>query len=162
MQGGHTPPLWSLFISPPPLPQCLSSVATALQSGFLPYCEPVFQRCVALVAHTLHQTQVALANPELCAMPDKEFMIVALDLLSGTLSPSPSLWGFCPYIMCCVTCRHGRRSGKPHRVSGGSLQHPQPPVPVHAGPHARGPAELLCSARRPHQGLLPARQAVCG
>ena len=71
-----------------PCPQCLSSVATALQSGFLPYCEPVFQRCVALVAHTLHQTQVALANPELCGLPDKEFMIVALDLLSGTC-----VWG---------------------------------------------------------------------
>jgi hypothetical protein len=70
-----------LNTSPPP--QCLSSVATALQSGFLPYCEPVFQRCVGLVAHTLHQTQVAIANPELCAPPDKEFMIVALDLLSG-------------------------------------------------------------------------------
>ena len=25
------------------------SVATALQEGFLPYCEPVFKRCVSLV-----------------------------------------------------------------------------------------------------------------
>ena len=58
-------------------------MATALQSGFLPYCEPVFQRCVSLVAQTLHQTQVALANPEHVLPPDKEFMIVALDLLSG-------------------------------------------------------------------------------
>ena len=58
-------------------------MATALQSGFLPYCEPVFQRCVSLVAQTLHQTQVALANPEHFSVPDKEFMIVALDLLSG-------------------------------------------------------------------------------
>ena len=63
--------------------QCLSSVATALQEGFLPYCEPVFQRCVSLVAQTLHQTQVALANPDHFLPPDKEFMIVALDLLSG-------------------------------------------------------------------------------
>ncbi len=58
-------------------------MATALQLGFLPYCEPVFQRCVALVAQTLHQTQVALANPDHFVAPDKEFMIVALDLLSG-------------------------------------------------------------------------------
>ena len=63
--------------------QCLSSVATALQSGFLPYCEPVFQRCVSLVAQTLHQSQVAIANRENITPPDKEFMIVALDLLSG-------------------------------------------------------------------------------
>ena len=58
-------------------------MATALQSGFLPYCEPVFQRCVSLIAQTLHQTQVAVANPDHFIQPDKEFMIVALDLLSG-------------------------------------------------------------------------------
>lgn len=38
--------------------QCLSSVATALQSGFLPYCEPVYQRCVNLVQKTLAQAMV--------------------------------------------------------------------------------------------------------
>jgi transportin-1 len=38
---------------------------------------------VSLVAQTLHQTQVALANPDVFMPPDKEFMIVALDLLSG-------------------------------------------------------------------------------
>lgn len=43
----------------------------------------MFQRCVSLVAQTLHQTQVALANPDHFMLPDKEFMIVALDLLSG-------------------------------------------------------------------------------
>ena len=47
------------------------------------FCEPVFQRCVSLVAQTLHQNQIALANPDQMAPPDKEFMIVALDLLSG-------------------------------------------------------------------------------
>lgn len=72
-----------LFCPIPLLPQCLSSVATALQAGFLPYCEPVFQRCVSLVAQTLHQTQVAIANPNQFTLPDKEFMIVSLDLLSG-------------------------------------------------------------------------------
>ena len=30
-------------------------MATALQSGFLPYCEPVYQRCVTLVQKTLAQ-----------------------------------------------------------------------------------------------------------
>ena len=35
------------------------------------------------MAQTLHQTQVAIANPEHLVAPDKEFMIVALDLLSG-------------------------------------------------------------------------------
>lgn len=110
-----------------PLLECLSSVATALQSGFLPYCEPVYQRCVTLVQKTLAQAMVITLSHtnfalEICVFaalhkwhfillshfwcfvftffwlsvsqmysqqpdqyeaPDKDFMIVALDLLSG-------------------------------------------------------------------------------
>ena len=40
-----------------PLLECLSSVATALQEGFLPYCEPVYKRCVSLVEQTLNQVE---------------------------------------------------------------------------------------------------------
>ena len=51
--------------------QCLSSVATALQSGFLPYCEPVFKRCVSLIEQTLMQSYVSQSFfallPVLCA-----------------------------------------------------------------------------------------------
>ena len=42
-----------------PLLECLSSVATALQSGFLPYAEPVFRRCVSLVEQTINHTVVS-------------------------------------------------------------------------------------------------------
>ncbi|KAJ8923719.1 hypothetical protein NQ315_010300 [Exocentrus adspersus] len=66
-----------------PLLECLSSVATALQSGFLPYCEPVYCRCVSLVHHTLCLHMANIQNPEQYEAPDKDFMIVALDLLSG-------------------------------------------------------------------------------
>ncbi|ROI16630.1 Transportin-1 [Anabarilius grahami] len=66
-----------------PLLECLSSVATALQSGFLPYCEPVYQRCVNLVQKTLAQAVLHQTQPEFYEAPDKDFMIVALDLLSG-------------------------------------------------------------------------------
>ncbi|XP_064607040.1 transportin-1-like isoform X2 [Liolophura sinensis] len=66
-----------------PLLECLSSVATALQNGFLPYCEPVYQRCVSLVEQTLHQNFASLTHPDQFDPPDKDFMIVALDLLSG-------------------------------------------------------------------------------
>jgi len=59
-----------------PLLECLSSIATALQTGFLPYCEPVFGRCISLVQQTLEGS-----GPD--TPPDKDFMIVALDLLSG-------------------------------------------------------------------------------
>ncbi|CAH0561950.1 unnamed protein product [Brassicogethes aeneus] len=66
-----------------PLLECLSSVATALQSGFLPYCEPVYCRCVSLVQHTLCLHMANMQHPDQYEAPDKDFMIVALDLLSG-------------------------------------------------------------------------------
>ncbi|XP_069803808.1 transportin-2 isoform X2 [Dendropsophus ebraccatus] len=66
-----------------PLLECLSSIATALQSGFLPYCEPVYQRCVTLVQKTLAQAMMYSQHPDQYEAPDKDFMIVALDLLSG-------------------------------------------------------------------------------
>ena len=66
-----------------PLLECLSSVATALQEGFLPYCEPVYRRCVSLVEQTLNQHMLHIQNGEQFELPDKDFMIVALDLLSG-------------------------------------------------------------------------------
>lgn len=66
-----------------PLLECLSSIATALQSGFLPYCEPVYRRCISLIQQTINQDMVNTSNPNQYETPDKERMIVALDLLSG-------------------------------------------------------------------------------
>lgn len=57
-----------------PLLECLSSVATALQSGFLPYCEPVYQRCVTLVQKTLAQ---AMVN-QTCIFDYSQFMLLLL------------------------------------------------------------------------------------
>ncbi|KAK9728992.1 hypothetical protein K7432_000629 [Basidiobolus ranarum] len=65
-----------------PLLECLSSVAAALEVGFAPFAPPVYQRCVHLVNNTLVQTQMYHQNPTM-ELPDKDFMIVALDLLSG-------------------------------------------------------------------------------
>ncbi|VDL19318.1 unnamed protein product [Hymenolepis diminuta] len=66
-----------------PLLECLSSVATALGVGFLPYCAPVFNRCVALVEKTIQQSYASAQQPDLYEPPDKDFMVVSLDLLSG-------------------------------------------------------------------------------
>ncbi|XP_035907928.1 transportin-1 [Anopheles stephensi] len=66
-----------------PLLECLSSVATALHSGFLPYSEPVYRRCISLIQQTLIQDVASTTNPTQFDQPDKDFMIVALDLLSG-------------------------------------------------------------------------------
>ncbi|KAI9498718.1 armadillo-type protein [Zychaea mexicana] len=67
-----------------PLLECLSSITTALGSGFKQFAQPVYVRCVKLVTQTLEECQAANANPA-NDMPDKDFMIVALDLLSGII-----------------------------------------------------------------------------
>lgn len=62
--------------------QCLSSVATALQSGFLPYCEPVYRRCVSLVEQTLQQH---IVSDEQC-ITDSGLKIL------GSLNRVSSIW----------------------------------------------------------------------
>jgi hypothetical protein len=47
-----------------PLLECLSSIATALQSGFLPYAQPVFARCVSLIEQTANQAMGYQMHPE--------------------------------------------------------------------------------------------------
>jgi len=43
----------------------------------------VYRRCVSLVEQTLNQHIANVQSPEQFDAPDKDFMIVALDLLSG-------------------------------------------------------------------------------
>lgn len=62
-----------------PLLECLSSVATALGVGFLPYCAPVFHRCVTLVEKTI---QLSLVN---------SYVIV---ILLATIDPFSVFWHF--------------------------------------------------------------------
>ena len=64
-----------------PLLECLSSLAIALQLGFLPYAQPVFKRCVRLIECNLELNLPASVKNS--TNPDKDFLIVALDLLSG-------------------------------------------------------------------------------
>ncbi|KAI9258897.1 armadillo-type protein [Phascolomyces articulosus] len=65
-----------------PLLECLSSITTALGTGFKQFAQPVYVRCVSLVTKTLEECQLAASDPAR-DLPDKDFMIVALDLLSG-------------------------------------------------------------------------------
>lgn len=64
-----------------PLLECLSSVATALQSGFLPYCEPVYQRCVTLVQKTLAQAMVSHPRSERGSLCPCRFTVYTVDSL---------------------------------------------------------------------------------
>ena len=50
--------------------------------AFLPYAPPVFERCTHIIHTSLLQYQQYQQNPELDE-PDKSFLVVALDLLSG-------------------------------------------------------------------------------
>ncbi|KAF8271037.1 ARM repeat-containing protein [Lactarius quietus] len=65
-----------------PLLECLASVTIAMGSAFLPYSGPVFERCVNIARTSIMQYQTWHQNPELDE-PDKTFLVVALDLLSG-------------------------------------------------------------------------------
>ncbi|EGO00771.1 hypothetical protein SERLA73DRAFT_105148 [Serpula lacrymans var. lacrymans S7.3] len=65
-----------------PLLECLASVTIAMGQGFLPYATPVYERCINIIHNSLLQYQAYQQNPELDE-PDKSFLVVALDLLSG-------------------------------------------------------------------------------
>ncbi|KAA1084458.1 hypothetical protein PGT21_028445 [Puccinia graminis f. sp. tritici] len=66
-----------------PLLECLSSVVIAIGPAFGPYAPAVFERCVRLVANNLEVYALSAKHPGEYESPDKTFLIVALDLLSG-------------------------------------------------------------------------------
>ncbi|KAF8637781.1 hypothetical protein AX17_002572 [Amanita inopinata Kibby_2008] len=65
-----------------PLLECLASVTIAIGPAFLPYAGPVFERCNSLIHKSLLEYQQYQQNPDFDE-PDKSFLVVALDLLSG-------------------------------------------------------------------------------
>ncbi|KAI0070567.1 ARM repeat-containing protein [Panus rudis PR-1116 ss-1] len=65
-----------------PLLECLASVTIAMGPTFLPYVGPIFERCNALIHNSLLQYQAFQQNPDMDE-PDRSFLVVALDLLSG-------------------------------------------------------------------------------
>ncbi|KAF9012676.1 transportin-PC [Cyathus striatus] len=65
-----------------PLLECLASVTIAMGPAFLPYAGPVFERCNNIIHKSLLQYQAYQQNPDLDE-PDRSFLVVALDLLSG-------------------------------------------------------------------------------
>jgi transportin-1 len=60
----------------------MASISIAMGPAFGPYATPVFERCLKLVHGSLMQYQAFQANPALDE-PEKAFLVVALDLLSG-------------------------------------------------------------------------------
>lgn len=61
-------------------------MATALGQGFLPYSPEVFSRCLRLITMTLEADRLHRTDPEVHDRPNKDFIIVALDMLDGMAS----------------------------------------------------------------------------
>lgn len=66
-----------------PLLECLTSLAMALKVGFKPFAEPIFKRCLVLIDMTLRQELAAANMPDHYDLPDRDIMIVSLDMISG-------------------------------------------------------------------------------
>ena len=64
-----------------PLLECFTSISQALGPGFAAFVQPVYTRCITLIERTLQYEQRALATGD--EPPDKEFLVCALDLISG-------------------------------------------------------------------------------
>jgi transportin-1 len=58
-------------------------VVIAIGPGFANYAQPVFERCIQIVKSSLVAFQQYQADPINYDEPDKTFLIVSLDLLSG-------------------------------------------------------------------------------
>ncbi|KAI0169514.1 ARM repeat-containing protein [Hypoxylon sp. FL1284] len=67
-----------------PLLECLSYVAMALNDAFTPYAQPIFVRCVNIIHQNL-EASLALANNPTLDVPDKDFLVTSLDLLSAII-----------------------------------------------------------------------------
>ena len=85
--------------------------------AFLPYAGPVFERCIHLIHRSLIQYQAYQQNPE-TDEPDRAFLVVALDLLSGLtqglgMSLEPLIARSQPHLLTLLTV---------------CLKHPQAPV----------------------------------
>jgi len=72
-----------VILTSPSLSQCLSSVSIAAGVSFAPYTEPVFTRCLQIIESILTQYQTYERDPDNYDEPDRTFIVVALDLLSG-------------------------------------------------------------------------------
>lgn len=67
-----------------PLLECLSYVAMALNDAFTPFAQPIFNRCVKIIHDNL-EASIALANNPALDVPDKDFLVTSLDLLSAII-----------------------------------------------------------------------------
>ena len=69
--------------------ECLSYVASSLGDFFSPYAPQIFSRCIRIIHENLKDHIAATENP-LLDQPDKDFVMISLDLLSAIIQGLPS------------------------------------------------------------------------
>lgn len=74
-------PIFEVYFN---LIKCLSCIAIAIKDLFAPFALPVWNRCLRLITECLMAAKAHENNPQL-EFPDKEFLIVSLDLISGII-----------------------------------------------------------------------------
>ena len=67
-----------------PLMACLGYIAGAYGDSFSTFAPPIFARCVKIIFQNLRDTAAAQTNPAL-EVPDSDFIVTSLDLLSAIL-----------------------------------------------------------------------------
>ena len=97
--------------------KCLSSVATALGTGFLPYCQPVFQRCVTLVEKTWHQGLVCSLTH--CAHARRVMNLITFHCSESLLRGSSACMSSC-LPACSYTLRTLSSMSNPTKISSSS------------------------------------------
>lgn len=75
-----------------PLLECLSYVATALGGMFVRFAPGIFARCINIIHRNLEETMMAADNPGI-EIPDKDFLVTSLDLLSAIIQALDSSQG---------------------------------------------------------------------
>lgn len=63
--------------------ECFAAVATALGDRFIPYADVIWKRCLSIIYQIFQQLDLYFSDPNGIDPPDKDFIVVALDLLSG-------------------------------------------------------------------------------
>ncbi|KAF2266447.1 ARM repeat-containing protein [Lojkania enalia] len=67
-----------------PLLECLSYVATALGPFFSRFAAAIFTRCINIIHRNLEDSLIAANDPGM-EVPDKDFLVTSLDLLSAII-----------------------------------------------------------------------------
>ncbi|GAA5977329.1 hypothetical protein JCM11641_000066 [Rhodosporidiobolus odoratus] len=101
-----------------PLLECMSSVVIAIGQGFSGYAQPVFSRCISIVKQSLIDFQQYQQDPVNYDEPDKTFLIVSLDLLSGLTQG----------LNTAITDLYSSSDPPVLTLLSLCLQHPDPPV----------------------------------